>query len=355
MPPISPINAGVRMSTKRLDTDNLIQLSHGSGGGMSHALISELIVPMFDNRELHRLADAANLDVGGNRIAFTTDGYVIDPLFFPGGDIGTLAVNGTVNDLAVSGAIPRWLSASIIAEEGLSFVTLQRVLESMQRAAKEAGVQIVTGDTKVVPRGKADKLFVITSGIGTIPSKVTLGAERIAEGDKVLVSGTIGDHGIAVLIAREAFSLGGGVTSDCAPVHELCAGVLRAGDNSVKVMRDPTRGGLASTLNEFAQSGRVGIRIDEGAVPIRPEVRAACELLGFDPMHIANEGKVVAVVAAERADEVLGEMRKYPHGADAAIIGELSSGRPGTVMARTSLGSWRFVDLPMGELLPRIC
>ncbi len=343
------------MSNKLAGKEKLIQLSHGSGGGMSHALISELVIPMFDNPELNRLADAANLEIGGNRIAFTTDGYVVDPLFFPGGDIGTLAINGTVNDLAVSGATPLWLSASMIAEEGLSFDTLTRVLESMQRAAKEAGVQIVTGDTKVVPRAKADKLFVITSGIGTILPNVALGTERIAAGDKVLVSGTVGDHGIAVLIAREAFSLSGGVTSDCAPMHELCAHILRVGGDSVKVMRDPTRGGLASTLNEFAQSARVGIRIEEAAVPVRREVRAACELLGFDPMHIANEGKVVVIVAAERADEVLAEMRKDSCGTESAIIGEVSSERPGTVVAHTSLGSWRFVDLPMGELLPRIC
>jgi len=332
-----------------------IQLSHGSGGGMSHALISELILPAFDNPELRRLADAACLNLGDTRLAFTTDAYVVDPLFFPGGDIGTLAVNGTINDLAVSGATPLWLSASLIIEEGLPFSILSAVLASMQKAAQYAGVQIVAGDTKVVPRGKADKVFVITSGIGRIERSIQLGPERMTVGDKIIVSGTVGDHGIAVLVAREAFSLSGAVESDTAPLHELAAGILRDGGTGIRIMRDPTRGGLASTLNEFALSAHKGIRIEETAVPVRPAVRAACDLLGFDPLNVANEGKLVVVVAPEAVESILDGMRRHPLGAEAAIIGEVTPDRPGTVTARTALGAWRLVDLPMGELLPRIC
>jgi hydrogenase expression/formation protein HypE len=322
---------------------------------MSHALISDLILPAFDNPELRRLADAASLSIGGSMLAFTTDAYVVDPLFFSGGDIGTLAINGTINDLAVSGATPVAISASFILEEGLPVETLQRILGSMQSAASAAGVQIVTGDTKVVPRGKADKLFIVTSGIGRTPPSVRLGKERIATGDRVIVSGTIGDHGIAVLVAREAFALSGEVSSDCAPLHELCATILESGGDGVKIMRDPTRGGLASTLNEFVQDSGAGICIDEARVPVRREVRAACDLLGFDPMHIANEGKVVVVVSPDRAAGVLQTMRQHPLGREAADIGEITTERPGSVTLRTTLGALRFVDLPMGELLPRIC
>lgn len=332
-----------------------ILLSHGSGGGMSHALISELVLPAFNNPELNRLADAARLDLGDNKLALTTDAYVVDPLFFPGGDIGALAVNGTVNDLAVSGAEPLWLSVSLIIEEGLPMEVFQRVLLSMQKAAVEASVTIVTGDTKVVPRGKADKLFVITSGIGKILPEIKLGTERIAGGDKVLLSGTLGDHGIAVLLARQAFSMTGTVASDTSPLHLMTKDMLVAGGDSVKVMRDPTRGGLASTLNEFVGGLAIGVAIDEDAIPVRPDVRAACDLLGFDPLHVANEGKLVAVVAAEKAEAVLKAMQSHPLGSNASIIGEVVPNRPGAVVARTPLGTYRFVTLPMGELLPRIC
>ncbi len=332
-----------------------ILLSHGSGGGMSHELISELVLPAFDNPELNRLADAARLDIDDHRLAFTTDAYVVDPLFFPGGDIGALAVNGTVNDLAVSGAEPLWLSVSLIIEEGLPMEILQRVLLSMQKAATEAGVAIVTGDTKVVPRGKADKIFVITSGIGRILPAIKLGTERITTGDKVLLSGSLGDHGIAVLLARQSFSMSGTVESDSAPLHLMAKEMLRSGGDAVKVMRDPTRGGLASTLNEFVGGLAVGVAIDEKAIPVSPDVRAACDLLGFDPMHIANEGKLVAVVAAEKADAVLKAIHSHPVGGKAAIIGEVVSNHPGEVVARTPLGTYRFVTMPMGELLPRIC
>lgn len=332
-----------------------ILLSHGSGGGMSHELISQLVLPAFDNPELNRLADAARLDVGDNKVAFTTDAYVVDPLFFPGGDIGELAVNGTVNDLAVSGAEPLWLSVSLIIEEGLPIEILKRVLLSMQKAATEANVTIVTGDTKVVPRGKADKLFVITSGIGRILPEIKLGTERISVGDKVLLSGTLGDHGVAVLLARQAFSMSGTVESDTAPLHMMTRDMLLAGGGAIKVMRDPTRGGLASTLNEFVGGLPVGVAIDENAILVKPDVRAACDLLGFDPLHIANEGKLVAVVSADKAEKVLSVMQSHPIGKNATIIGEIVSDRPGTVVARTPLGTYRFVTLPMGELLPRIC
>ena len=332
-----------------------ILLSHGSGGGMSHELISQLVLPAFDNPELNRLADAARLDFGDNKVAFTTDAYVVDPLFFPGGDIGELAVNGTVNDLAVSGAEPLWLSVSLIIEEGLPIEILKRVLLSMQKAATEANVTIVTGDTKVVPRGKADKLFVITSGIGRILPEIKLGTERISVGDKVLLSGTLGDHGVAVLLARQAFSMSGKVESDTAPLHMMTKDMLLAGGGAIKVMRDPTRGGLASTLNEFVGGLPVGVAIDENAILVKPDVRAACDLLGFDPLHIANEGKLVAVVSADKAEKVLSVMQSHPIGKNATIIGEIVSDRPGTVVARTPLGTYRFVTLPMGELLPRIC
>ncbi len=332
-----------------------ILLSHGSGGGMSHELISELILPAFNNPELNRLADAARLDFGDNKVAFTTDAYVVDPLFFPGGDIGALAVNGTVNDLAVSGAEPLWLSVSLIIEEGLPIEILKRVLLSMQKAATEANVTIVTGDTKVVQRGKADKLFVITSGIGRVFPEIELGVERITAGDKVLLSGTLGDHGVAVLLARQAFSMSGKVESDTAPLHMMTKDMLLAGGGAIKVMRDPTRGGLASTLNEFVGGLPVGVAIDENAILVKPDVRAACDLLGFDPLHIANEGKLVAVVSADRAEKVLSVMQSHPIGKNATIIGEIVSDRPGTVVARTPLGTYRFVTLPMGELLPRIC
>ena len=332
-----------------------ILLSHGSGGGMSHELISQLVLPAFDNPELNRLADAARLDFGDNKVAFTTDAYVVDPLFFPGGDIGELAVNGTVNDLAVSGAEPLWLSVSLIIEEGLPIEILKRVLLSMQKAATEANVTIVTGDTKVVQRGKADKLFVITSGIGRVFPEIELGVERITAGDKVLLSGTLGDHGVAVLLARQAFSMSGKVESDTAPLHMMTKDMLLAGGGAIKVMRDPTRGGLASTLNEFVGGLPVGVAIDENAILVKPDVRAACDLLGFDPLHIANEGKLVAVVSADRAEKVLSVMQSHPIGKNATIIGEIVSDRPGTVVARTPLGTYRFVTLPMGELLPRIC
>ena len=332
-----------------------ILLSHGSGGGMSHELISQLVLPAFDNPELNRLADAARLDVGDNKVAFTTDAYVVDPLFFPGGDIGELAVNGTVNDLAVSGAEPLWLSVSLIIEEGLPIEILKRVLLSMQKAATEANVTIVTGDTKVVQRGKADKLFVITSGIGRVFPEIELGVERITAGDKVLLSGTLGDHGVAVLLARQAFSMSGKVESDTAPLHMMTKDMLLAGGGAIKVMRDPTRGGLASTLNEFVGGLPVGVAIDENAILVKPDVRAACDLLGFDPLHIANEGKLVAVVSADRAEKVLSVMQSHPIGKNATILGEIVSDRPGTVVARTPLGTYRFVTLPMGELLPRIC
>jgi hydrogenase expression/formation protein HypE len=337
-----------------LAAGGLVLLGHGSGGTLSADLIRNLFLPLFGNPTLNRLEDQAVLPVGGVRLAFTTDSFVVKPLFFPGGDIGSLAVHGTVNDLAMGGAMPLALSAAFIVEEGLPMETLSRVAESMARAARQAGVEIVTGDTKVVERGKGDGVFINTTGIGLVRDGVELSAGAARPGDAVLVSGYLGDHGIAIMAQREGLEFDCPVASDSAALHTLVAAMLDA-STGIRALRDPTRGGLASTLNEIAGQSRAGIALDEGAIPVREAVRGACELLGLDPLYVANEGKLVAIVAPEAAGAVLAAMREHPLGRDAARIGTVTESNPGLVTLRTLLGVARVVDMLSGDQLPRIC
>jgi len=332
--------------------EDRILLAHGSGGKLSHDLI-ESFLPDLSNPILNKLEDSAVFEVSG-RLAFTTDSYTVNPIFFPGGDIGRLAVCGTVNDLSMSGARPLYLSLSFIIEEGLPVADLKKVLVSIKEAAAEAGVKIVTGDTKVVNKGSADKIFINTAGVGTVAEGVDISAANARPGDKIILNGTVGDHGIAVLSQREGLKFHTPVPSDCAPLNSLVADMLAASAD-IHSLRDPTRGGLATTLNDFAVQSKVGIRIDEDRVPVDKAVLAACELLGFDPLYIANEGKLVAVVAPEDAGAVLAAMKKNEYGTGAVIIGEVVAGHPGRVIMKTSLGASRIVDVPVGELLPRIC
>jgi hydrogenase expression/formation protein HypE len=334
-----------------------IVLGHGSGGKLSARLLETLILPAFGNPALAALDDQAILPLaagGGARLAFTTDSFVVTPIFFPGGDIGELAVNGTVNDLAMGGAEPKYLSLAFILEEGLAIDELRRVIDSARRAAERAGVSIVTGDTKVVGRGSGDKIFINTSGIGIVPSGLDLSSKHVRPGDAVLLSGTIGDHGIAILSTREGLELDGEVASDTAPLHGLVAEMLRA-SHEIHAMRDPTRGGLAATLCEIASRGPLGIEVDERAVPVRDPVRGACEILGLDPLLVANEGKLVAFVPEAESEHVLAAMRRHPLGRDAARIGRVVADHPGFVVLRTPIGGNRILDLPFGEALPRIC
>ncbi len=330
-----------------------IVMGHGSGGRLSAQLVRELFLPAFDNPLLRKLDDQAVLDVGCARVAFTTDSFVVTPLFFPGGNIGELAVNGTVNDLAMSGATPLWLSAAFIMEEGLSLEELSRVVSSMSAAAAAAGVAIVTGDTKVVNRRSADKLFVTTSGIGIVPEGISISASNVQPGDAVLLSGTIADHGMAVLTKRENLELEGDIVSDTQPLHALVAAMLRAGE--IHALRDPTRGGLGTSLCEIAASSNIGVEIDARAIPVREPARGACELLGIDPLFVANEGKLVAFVRADCAAAVLAAMRGMPEGRDAVAIGRAVTEHPQTVVMRTEIGGSRIIDLPFNEQLPRIC
>jgi hydrogenase expression/formation protein HypE len=332
--------------------EDKILLAHGSGGKLSHDLIESLI-PTLTNPILDKLDDSAVFELGG-QLAFTTDSYTVNPIFFPGGDIGKLAVCGTVNDLSMSGAKPLYLSLSFIIEEGFHITELRKIVTSIHKAADEAGVQIVTGDTKVVNQGSADKLFINTAGIGIVPPGVNISAANARPGDRIIVNGNIGDHGIAVLSQREGLKFKIPVPSDCAPLNKLVAEML-ATSTSIHCLRDPTRGGLATTLNEFAEQSGVGIGIEEDTIPVDKAVLAACELLGFDPLYIANEGKAVAVVAPTDADSVLAAMQQNKYGVRAAIIGEVVAEHPGQVIMKTSLGASRIVDMPVGELLPRIC
>ncbi len=332
-----------------------VQLGHGSGGRMMNDLIQEIFLSTFDNETLSRREDQAVLEAGGARLAFSTDSFVVDPIEFPGGDIGCLAVHGTVNDVAMSGARPLFLSAGFIIEEGFPLEDLQRITRSMQSAAREAGVAIVTGDTKVVNKGQCDKLFINTAGIGLLDRPFELGARRIRAGDLLLVNGTVGDHGMAILSCREGLSFETPVESDCASLHRLIGSILDAAGEGVHALRDPTRGGVASVLNEFAEISGLGIRLDERKVPVAPAVQGACELLGLDPLHVANEGKVLALVAPETATDVLRAMRADPLGKNAAIIGDVTEKSPGRVSLRTRMGTWRILDMLAGEQLPRIC
>jgi hydrogenase expression/formation protein HypE len=329
-----------------------ILLSHGSGGRLSQELIKSFS-PRFSNEILNRMDDSAVFDLSG-KLAFTTDSYVVSPIFFPGGDIGKLAVCGTVNDLAMCGAQARYISLAFIIEEGLSLDELDRVTASIQKAAEEAGVSVVTGDTKVVGKGSADKLFINTSGIGAIDKGLTISGCLARPGDKVLLSGSIGDHGMAVMSRREGLEFGIEIESDCAPLNKMVEEMLAASKN-IHVLRDPTRGGLATTLNEIASQSGVSIRLEEEAIPVRPPVRAACEFLGLDPLYVANEGKLIAFVAPEDATKVLEAMRGNRYGRDSAVIGEVAAENPGRVAMKTPLGAWRIVDMLSGELLPRIC
>jgi len=330
-----------------------ILLAHGSGGKMGHDLVERSFLRAFNNPCLAKLDDSAVFHLSG-RLAFTTDSYVVSPIFFPGGDIGKLAVCGTVNDLAMCGAKPLYLSLAFIIEEGLLQSELDQIVDSVQHAAEEAQVEIITGDTKVVPRGSADRLFINTAGIGMVPQGVDISGSNAKPGDKVLLSGPIGDHGIAVLSQREGLSFSTRLVSDCAPLNRLVAEMLNASPN-IHCLRDPTRGGLATTLNELARQSKVGIRIDEEKIPVREEVLAACEMLGLDPLYVANEGRLIAIVADEDADRVLEAMRRVRYGEDAVTIGEIGAGHPGRVAMKTRLGASRIVDMLVGDLLPRIC
>jgi hydrogenase expression/formation protein HypE len=335
-----------------------VVLGHGSGGRLSAELLRDLFLPLFSNPVLDRQDDQAILEIAGGRIAFTTDSFVVQPLIFPGGDIGSLAVHGTINDLAMGGAQPLYLSAAFIIEEGLPMETLRRITASMAAAAAAAGVSIVTGDTKVVEKGKGDGVFINTTGIGLVPPGVMLSANQARPGDVVILSGAIGEHGIAIMASREGLDFETTIVSDSAPLHELVADMLASapsGSPAIRCLRDPTRGGLSGTLNEIAAQSGVSIEIDESKILLRDEVKGACELLGLDPLYVANEGKLVAIVAPEAAAGVLEAMHRNPNGTEAAIIGMVGDKNAGLVTMRTAFGSTRIVDLLAGDQLPRIC
>ncbi|MGE3659776.1 MAG: hydrogenase expression/formation protein HypE [Pseudonocardia sp.] len=332
-----------------------ITLAHGAGGKATHTLIEAVFVEAFRNPELERLEDGAALGIDGARLAFTTDSYVVSPLFFPGGDIGDLAVNGTVNDLAMCGARPLHLSCGFILEEGFAVADLQRIVASMAAAAQAAGVQIVTGDTKVVERGKADGCFVTTAGVGVRERDLVLSAAGARPGDRVLVSGPIGDHGVTIMLARGELDISADLVSDTAPLHAIAAALLDAGGDGVRCLRDATRGGVATICNEFATASQVAVVLDEAAVPVRPIVTGASEMLGIDPLYVACEGRFVAVVAPDRADAALAALRAHPLGDGAAIIGTIADDPPGMVLLKTAFGGTRIVDMLVGDPLPRIC
>ncbi|MBI9084616.1 MAG: hydrogenase expression/formation protein HypE [Desulfobacterales bacterium] len=331
-----------------------ILLDHGSGGKISHNLTMELILPIFGNNILDPLNDGAIVDAGGSRLAFSTDSYTVDPIFFPDGNIGDLAIHGTVNDIAMCGGVPRYLSLGLILEEGLPMADLETILRSARRAADEAGVMVVTGDTKVVPRGAVDKIFINTSGFGPIPDGIVVGSTRARAGDRVVLSGTLADHGATIMTQREGLTFDADVCSDSAPLNHMVQSVFAA-CSDVHVLRDPTRGGLGTALNEIAGQSGVGIRIDEDRLPVRPAVAGICELLGFDPLYLANEGKMIAIVPAHEAEAVVAAMRKDRYGKDACIIGEVVADHPGRVVMATRIGGSRIVDMLAGEQLPRIC
>jgi hydrogenase expression/formation protein HypE len=332
-----------------------IVMGHGGGGKLGNELVEHLFLPAFRNPELENLGDAALLDMSGSRVAMSTDSFVVQPLFFPGGSIGELAVNGTVNDLAVSGAEPKFLSASFILEEGLPLNQLAAIVAAMAKAAATAGVKIVTGDTKVVERGHGDGCYICTAGVGSLRPGVTVGPERARPGDAILVSGTLGDHGMAIMSVREGLEFESEIRSDCAALNGMIVDVLAAAGAAVHTMRDPTRGGLASTLNEIAQASGVGVEIDEPSLPVRPAVQSACELLGLDPVYVANEGKAVFFVAAEAAEAVLAALRAHPLGREAARIGTVTAAHKGMLVAHTAMGANRVIPTQIGEQLPRIC
>jgi hydrogenase expression/formation protein HypE len=337
-----------------VDTYPNILLAHGGGGKLTHQLIEGLFLPLFSNPALASRHDGAVLDFGARKLAFTTDSYVVRPLFFPGGDIGTLAINGTVNDLAMCGARPLYLSAGFILEEGLPMETLRHIVESMSRAAAEAGVQLVTGDTKVVDRGKGDGLYVNTAGIGVIQAGGPISPASVRPGDVILLSGDIGRHGIAIMAVREGLSFETTIESDCAPIAAPVLALIEAGIE-IHCLRDLTRGGLASALVEIAEAAQLHVSIQETAIPVREDVRGACEILGFDPLYVANEGRFIAFVAAHDADRALVLLKQYPLSLEAALIGQVTTDPPGLVTMKSSIGAGRIVDMLSGEQLPRIC
>ena len=342
------------MGKEMVGKEGRILLAHGSGGRATHQLLRELFLPAFDNEVLRALDDSALLAPGGGRLAFTTDSYVVKPLFFPGGDIGRLALCGTVNDLAMMGARPVGLAASFILEEGFPLEDLERILASMARAAEEAGVKVVTGDTKVVERGAAQGLYITTSGVGVIPDGVDIRGSKAQAGDVVLVSGPLGDHEVAVLVSRGDFSLKGEIRSDCAPLNGLVERMLEA-SKDIHVLRDPTRGGLATTLWEIARASGVGVVIDEEKIPLREEVKGVCELLGYDPYYLASEGRLLAFVPQGEAERVLEAMKSHPLGREVAIIGRAVESPQGRVLLRTKIGGHRLLEPLTGEQFPRIC
>jgi hydrogenase expression/formation protein HypE len=332
-----------------------ILLGHGSGGKLSADLMRQVFLPHFTHPALHRQDDQAIVECGGARLAFTTDTFVVKPLFFRGGDIGSLAVHGTINDLAMGGATPLFLSVAMIIEEGLPLETLERITRSLAQAADAAGVAVVTGDTKVVERGSGDGLFLNTSGIGLLPDGLTLSAAQARPGDVILLSGPLGDHGMAIMAEREGLEFESELTSDSAALHTLTAAMLQAAPGEIRCLRDPTRGGLSSALNEIAGVAGVGMRLRDALIPVRPAVRAACEMLGLDPLYVANEGKLIAIVSPAAADSVLAAMRAHPLGREATPIGAVTAGHQGLVLLETSLGTHRVLDLLSGDQLPRIC
>jgi hydrogenase expression/formation protein HypE len=335
-------------------TTDKILLDHGSGGKISHSLTKDMLLPIFNNPILAELNDGAIFDLGGARLAFSTDSYTVDPIFFPGGNIGDLAINGTVNDIAMCGGDPVYLSAALIIEEGFDFADLKSILQAMGRAADQAGVSVVTGDTKVVPRGAVDRIFINTSGIGLIPETVSVASHLAQPGDQIILSGTIADHGITIMTRREGLAFESDLTSDSAPLNHMVKAMLATG-RGVHVLRDPTRGGVGTALNEIAEKSRVGIKIVEQKIPLNGAVAGACELLGFDPLYLANEGKLMAFVAPDQSDAVLKAVKQNAYGKDAAVIGEVIEDHPGRVVMQTRIGGTRIVDMLAGEQLPRIC
>lgn len=336
-----------------MKTDQIL-LDHGSGGKISHRLTKEMMLPIFDNPILAELNDGAIFDLQGMRFAFSTDSYTVDPIFFPGGNIGDLAINGTVNDIAMCGATPIYLSVGLIIEEGFPITDLGKILNEMGKAAQKAGVTVITGDTKVVPKGAVDKIFINTSGIGLIPEDIHVASHHARLGDKIILSGTIADHGITIVTQREGLSFETPLSSDTAPLNQMVKEMFSA-SNDIHVLRDPTRGGVGTALNEIAEQSEVGIKIYEENIPLTGAVAAACELLGFDPLYLANEGKLLAFVTYEQSEVVLAAMRANPYGNAATIIGEVVDEYPGKVFMQTRIGGRRIVDMLAGEQLPRIC
>ena len=337
-----------------------VKLSHGAGGATEETLIQQLFLKVFEKRQaadgiaLDALDDGASIRVAGSEVILSIDGHTVDPIFFPGGNIGSLAVHGTVNDVAMMGAVPMYLTCGFILEEGLPMADLEKIVEAMGEAARHAGVNVVTGDTKVVPRGKCDKIFINTSGIGTVPEGLDLDASHLQAGDQLILSGTVGDHGMAVLTSRERLSFTSHIQSDTAALHDLVALMLREA-TTIRCLRDPTRGGVATTVNEFAAASHLGVVIEETAIPVRPAVRGACEVLGIDPLTVANEGKLLAVVGREEANHLLRAMQGHALGVEARIIGQVVDEHHGLVALRTSLGVKRILEMPLAEQLPRIC